>query len=127
MQAASSPRHQHLYNEMTMSFKTVGSLSLEGRQAVCRALMAEGKAEWLAKDNSVCLVTVQPMQQWAATMQTTVRTRFTSNVVMLEELNSGEDAEGTGLTLSHTMIVFAQPDTRRRCHLLLGTNPPCKR
>lgn len=73
------------------------SLSLEGRQAVCRALIAEGKAEWASKDCTVVLVTLQPVKQWADTILTVVRTRFTTSIVMVEELHSGEDAHGTEL------------------------------
>lgn len=73
-----------------------GSLSLEGRQAVCAALVAQGKAEWLAKDRTACLVTIQPVPLWAATIQTVVRTHFSSHIVTIEELHSGDEARGTG-------------------------------
>lgn len=64
---------------------------------MCRALIAEGKAEWASKDCTVVLVTLQPVKQWADTILTVVRTRFTTSIVMVEELHSGEDAHGTGV------------------------------
>lgn len=84
-----------------------GSLSLEGRQAVCRALVAEGKAEWASKDSTTCIVTVQPVQQWASTIHTVVRTRFTTSIVMIEELHSGDDARGTGMLPPHPPCIPA--------------------
>eukprot|EP00892_Ulva_mutabilis_P006091 jgi/Ulvmu1/3854/UM018_0073.1 len=73
------------------------SLSLEGRQAVCSALVAEGKAEWVGKDQTVCLVTIQPVPLWASTIHDVVRTRFTTSIVTIEELHSGDEARGTEL------------------------------
>lgn len=86
----------HVHATQPVSGGRAGSLSLEGRQAVCGALVAEGKAEWASKDNTACLVTVQPVQQWASTIHTVVRSHFTTNIVMIEELHSGDDARGTG-------------------------------
>jgi hypothetical protein len=44
----------------------------------------------------VCLVTVHSLQQWADTIHSTVRSRFTTNIMTVDEIYSGEDARGTG-------------------------------
>lgn len=77
--------------------RLAGSLSIEGRQVVCDSLVKDGKAEWLDKDRTACLVTLHSIQQWAETIHTVVKTRFTSNIMTIDEVYSGEDARGTGV------------------------------
>lgn len=74
-----------------------GTFSLEGRQTVCSSLVREGKAVWLDKDQTVCLVTVQTLQQWADKIVNVVKTRFSTSIMTVDEIYSGEDAHGTGL------------------------------
>lgn len=76
-----------------------GTFSLEGRQTVCGALVREGKATWLDKDQTVCLVTVQTLQQWAETILNVVKTRFSTNIMTVDHIYSGDDALGTGVVL----------------------------
>lgn len=73
-----------------------GTFSLEGRQKVCQALVGEGKATWLCTDQTVCLVTVQSLQQWADKIVGIVKDRFTTNIMSVDEIYSGEDSRGTG-------------------------------
>jgi ESCRT-II complex subunit len=59
----------------------------------------EEKAAWLDKNQTVCLVTVQSLQQWADKIVSVVKTRFSSNIMTVDEIYSGEDARGTGAAL----------------------------
>lgn len=79
--------------------KYVGTFSLEGRQVVCGTLVKDGKAIWLDQTQTVCLVTVQTLQQWADKIDSVVKTRFTTNIMTVDEIYSGEDARGTGSLL----------------------------
>jgi hypothetical protein len=45
----------------------------------------------------VCLVTVVSLQQWADKIVSVVKTRFSSNIMTVDEIYSGEDAHGTGV------------------------------
>ena len=51
---------------------------------------------WLDKEQTVCLVTVQTLQQWADQIVSVVKTRFSTSIMTVDEIYSGEDAQGTG-------------------------------
>lgn len=60
-------------------------------------LVREGKAAWLDSDQTVCLVTVETLQQWADKIFRVVKTRFATSIMTVDEIYSGEDAHGTGV------------------------------
>lgn len=73
------------------------SLNTEGRQLICGALVSEGLAEWASAEKLKCYVFGKPLRQWADTILRVSREAFTSNIMTIEDLTSGEDVTGTEL------------------------------
>ncbi|GFR48325.1 hypothetical protein Agub_g10208 [Astrephomene gubernaculifera] len=81
-------------------------LNSEARIAILDELVAQGRAEWLDKGKTQCLILWKRVDEWAAVLMDFVRTYGLSGSVMtLDELTGGDDVRGTELFGAHREVV----------------------
>ncbi|GIL95449.1 hypothetical protein Vretimale_1463 [Volvox reticuliferus] len=81
-------------------------LSYEARAAILDELVAQGRAEWVDKSKTQCLIFWKRVEEWAAVLMDFVRTFGLSDSVMtMDELVGGDDVRGTELFGLHTEVL----------------------
>ncbi|PNH03248.1 Vacuolar protein sorting-associated protein 25 [Tetrabaena socialis] len=81
-------------------------LNSEARISFLDELVGQGRAEWLDKGKTQCLIFWKRVDEWAAVLMDFVKTYGLSQSVMtLDELTSGDDVRGTELFGLHHEIL----------------------
>ncbi|PNW86188.1 hypothetical protein CHLRE_02g076400v5 [Chlamydomonas reinhardtii] len=81
-------------------------LNQEARVAILDELATQGRAEWMDKGKTRCLVYWRRVDEWAGAVTEFVRTFGLSDSVMtVDELSSGDDVRGTDLYGVHPEIL----------------------
>lgn len=73
-------------------------LSREGKVRFLGDLVAQGRASWLDKQQSRCLILWKSLENWTSTISDWIQdTGHVDSVVALEDLSSGDDVTATEL------------------------------
>jgi ESCRT-II complex subunit VPS25 len=99
----------------------------EARAAFLGELVAAGRAEWLDKGRTACLVLWRSVEEWARLILELVRTYGLGQAVMsVEELSSGDDVAGTELAGADVRVLrraLKLLEGQGKCRLFSGATP----